>query len=250
MIKQILTFSPVQFGVAAENLQRYYGIDLANTEKDFTDFTASFNADSLTYKYGTLICSFANWEFSREVLDTLLLLTEYVIVNTPTINADSFKKVLQNYTRQDLLRLYVFCYEYLDSENRVFTMRGRKGSVRLENYCNWFRDEMVRDYLKRNLPGITSVAQAKAELLSGKRKRGRVPNDARVPALLWGTYQLLTERQGLPAAMPNALCEFLIQMLQIQQVFPLDTEIDAFWIRAQLRYIRSRDKKPRYPTAD
>ena len=241
MIQQILKYPPEEFGVAAENLLRFYGIDLTHTEKDFTDFTASFNVDSLTHKYGTLI---------DEVLDTLLLLTEYVIVNTPTINADSFKRVLQNYTRQDLLRLYVFCYDYLDGENRVFTMRGRKGSVRLENYCNWFRDEMVQDYLKKNLPGITSVAQAKAELLSGKRKRGRVPNDARVPALLWGTYQLLIEQQGLPDAMPNILCEFLIQLLQLQQVFPTDTEIDAFWVRAQLRYIRSREKKPRYPAAD
>lgn len=245
-----LTFTPEEYGTAADNLRKYYGIELTNLTKEPQRLSVSFDAELLAASYTTLVCSYPNGELCQEALDTLLLLTAYVVDHTPTINEESFKKVLQNYTRQDLLRLYVFCYEYLEGENRAFTMRGSKGSVRLENYCNWFRDEMVQDYLKKNLLGITSVAQAKAELLSGKRKRGRVPNDARVPALLWGTYQLLMERQGLPDAMPNALCEFLIQMLQIQQVFPLDTEIDAFWIRAQLRYIRSRDKKPIFPKYD
>jgi hypothetical protein len=245
-----LTFTPEEYGAAVDNLRKYYGIDLTNPTEKHIRGTASFDAKQLAASYSTLVCSYPNGKLCQKVLDTLLLLTAYVIDHTPTINEESFKKVLQKYTRQDLLRLYVFCYEYLDGENRAFTLRGSKGSVRMENYCNWFRDEMVRDYLEKNLPGITSVAQAKAELLSGKRKRGRVPNDARVPALLWGTYQLLTERQGLPDTMPNALCEFLIQMLQIQLVFPLDTEIDAFWIRAQLRYIRSRDKKPRFPKID
>ena len=245
-----LTFTPEEYGAAADNLRKYYGIELTNLTEEPQRFPASFDAELLAASYTALACSYPNGALCQEVLDTLLLLTAYVVDHTPTINEESFKKVLQNYTRQDLLRLYVFCYEYLDGENRAFTMRGSKGSVRMENYCNWFREELVKDHLKKYLPEITSLAQAKAELVSGRRKRGRVPNDARVPALLWGTYQMLMEQQGLPDAMPNILCEFLIQLLQLQQVFPTDTEIDAFWVRAQLRYIRSREKKPRYPAAD
>lgn len=235
-----LTFTPEEYGAAADNLRKYYGIELTNLTEEPQRLSASFDAELLAASYTALVCSYPNGELCQEVLDTLLLLTAYVVDHTPTINEESFKRALQNYTRQDLLRLYVFCYEYLDGENRAFTMRGSKGSVKMENYCNWFRNELVRDYLHRNLTDITSLAQAKEELVSGRPKRGRKPKDARVPHLLWGTYRLLTEQQGFPDRMPNVLCDFLIQLLQLQHIFPLDTEIDSFWVRAQLRYIRSR----------
>jgi hypothetical protein len=40
--------------------------------------------------------------------------------------------------------------------------------------------------------------------------------------------------------MPNKLCQFIIAYLQILDILPADTDIDTFWVRAQLRYIRSR----------
>ena len=42
------------------------------------------------------------------------------------------------------------------------------------------------------------------------------------------------------------LCEFLIRMLRALELIPADSEIDIYWIRAELRYIRSRSVKPSF----
>jgi hypothetical protein len=78
------------------------------------------------------------------------------------------------------------------------------------------------------------------ELKKIKRHRGRIPTDPRIAILMWGTYSLIREYCSFRSPMPNRLCQFIIAYLQILDILPTDTEIDTFWVRAQLRYIRSK----------
>lgn len=211
-------------------------VDVARLSENYHDLIQSYKGLDITLNTG--------------VLNALILMSDYVLRHAPALDEASFRKALENYMRQDLLRLYVFCYESLEGERHEITLRCKQGSVRLQNCCNWFREELMRDYLETHLPEIVTLQQAKDELLTGRRKRGREPKDARIPSLLWGTYDALVTQQNLPETMPNALCQFLIQLLQLQEVLPLDTEIDTFWIRAQLRYLRSKGKRPRFPLDD
>ena len=129
----------------------------------------------------------------------------------------------------------------------AITLRSKKGSIRLHNSLNWLWQDLVWPYMEKKFPDILNAEDARKELLTGKRRRGRRPNDPRVPVLLWGTYRMLYDLHGFNSPMPNSLCNFIIQLLQIQDVFPNETEIDTLWVRAELRYINSRPVKPRFP---
>lgn len=245
-------FTKKTFFQATSLVKIYYGIDLQlvdNEHFDYITFDTVVNIDILTKSYSTFLYSYRDSELypQPQIITSLILLTDYVLKHTSSLNEASFTKTLDNYTRLDLLRLYIFCHEYLEGGNHELTLRSKQGSIHLQNCCNWFREELLSDYLNTHLQGINALSQAKEELLSGRRKRGRQPNDARILAILWGTYQMLIERQKIPDSMPNALCRFLIQLLQLQEILSADTEIDTFWIRAQLRYLRSKEEKPRFP---
>ena len=250
-----LILSQADYMVSALILKLCYDVDFDVIEKGPEEtyiFVTSIDVERLTEIYRELIHSYKGIDITlnKGALNALILMSDYVLRHAPALDEASFRKVLENYTRQDLLRLYVFCYENLEGERHEITLRCKQGSVRLQNCCNWFREELMRDYLETHLPEIVTLQQAKEELLTGRRKRGREPKDARIPALLWGTYNVLVIHQWLPETMPNALCQFLIQLLQLQGVLPLDTEIDTFWIRAQLRYLRSKGMSLGYPIGD
>ena len=248
----LLIFTKSDYTRSALILKLSYDIDF-DVIQEGPDGTFILNTkvdvERLNESYHELLHSYKGLDITQDsgVVNALILMSDYVLRHTPVLDEASFRKTLECYTRQDLLRLYVFCYENLEGDRHEITLRSKQGSIRLQNCCNWFREELMRDYLETHLPEIVTLQQAKEELLTGRRKRGREPKDARIPALLWGTYQALVTQQNLPEMMPNALCQFLIQLLQLQEVLPLDTEIDTFWIRAQLRYLRSKGKRPSFP---
>ena len=253
MARLILSHSDYMLSALIMKLSYEVESDVIEEEPDGT-FILETKVDvtRLSESYCELIHSYKGLDITLNtgVLNALILISDYVLRHAPALDEASFRKALENYMRQDLLRLYVFCYEILEGERHEITLRCKQGSVRLQNCCNWFREELMRDYLETHLPEIVTLQQAKEELLTGRRKRGREPKDARIPALLWGTYNVLVIHQWLPETMPNALCQFLIQLLQLQGVLPLDTEIDTFWIRAQLRYLRSKGMPLGYPIGD
>ena len=99
---------------------------------------------------------------------------------------------------------------------------------------------MVKEYLRTHLADIDSIETAEIELNKIKRHRGRIPNDPRLSLILWGTYTFLKEHYKFKSPMPNSLCQFIIIYLQTLDILSHDTDIDTFWIRAQLRYILTR----------
>lgn len=237
------TFSAEAFSRASGLIRQYFGIEITNQAqcKDgSTTLNTSLDLNEIRKAYAELPGPSPN---DSVIQDAVILLSDHVKSNAPLPDENSADKTAK---RQDMLRLYVFCEENLHSHEDI-TIRSRTGSIRLANSSNWLYEKLARPYLQANLATITSLDEAKKELLTGRRSRGRKPNDPRVPALLWGTYGMLSELHGFDSMMPNALCNFIIRLLQIQGVFPPDTEIDTLWVRAELRYIRSRPVKPRFP---
>lgn len=240
------TFPTEAFTKASELISQYFGIEItmsAQCKDGSITLDTTLDLNELQKAYVELLGSSPN---DGIIQDALVLLSDYVKSTAPLPDEKSFDKTAKLCTRQDMLRLYVFCEENGHSHEDI-TIRSKAGSIRLANSRNWLYERLAKPYLQANLTEITSVDEAKKELLTGKRSRGRKPNDPRVPALLWGSFRLLSELHGFDSLMPNALCNFIIRLLQVQGVFPPDTEIDTLWVRAELRYIRSRPVKPKFP---
>lgn len=247
-MKQI-SLSPERFKNARALLRSYYGLKLRSPRPDSDGsitIGTSADTDSIERAYDELIGSNEN---SLVLKDALILLSWYVINTGPALDANSSKEAFGRYLRQDLLRIHVFFNSTVKSPGAI-SLRSRDGSVKLDNCCNWIWEDLLKDYLREKLPDIKSAEQAGKELLNCKNRRGRRPNDKRVPVLLWGTYRMLSDKNEFSSSMPNALCEFIITLIQAQGLFPQDTEIDAQWIRAQLRYIKTKDQKPSFSNMD
>lgn len=219
-------------------LKKYYDIGL-----EFTDGTELIESkigspDKLMEAYSGLPEPCKN----DDTIIKVISLMEYCFENNrPAADEKSLHNVLQKNIRQDLLRLYVFCNNSLKNFENI-NISSKVDSIKLGNSCNWLWNDLIKDYLKANLPDITSVAQAKDELIRGKTKRGRQPKDARIPVIIWGTFRLLTDLHGFQTPMPNSLCDFLVKLLQDMEILPENTEIDKYWIRAELRYLRSKEQ--------
>ena len=185
----------------------------------------------------------------RQLFANLVILTTCILESPRLQGALYAQELFDKMRMRDYLRLYEFIRNTRDDDE--ITIRNRSRSIRLNNYSNWVVKELLDPFLQPRLAGIDNLEEALAELDAPKPvKKGRRASDPRVSILLWGTYQMVTEELTLASPMPNNLCNFLITLLQIQKVLPVSPVIDTFWIRAQLRYIRSRPDKPRFPIQD
>lgn len=218
-------------------LKKYYDVELKFKSGIELIESKDGSLDKLMETYAVLPGPCEN---DDTIIKVISLMAYYFENNKPLADEESFHNVLQKNIRQDLLRLYVFCNNSLKNYENI-NISSRVDSIKLGNNCNWLWNDLVKDYLKANLPDITSVAQAKDELIRGKSKRGRQPKDARIPVVIWGTYRLLTDLHGFQTPMPNSLCDFLVKLLQNMEILPENTEIDKYWIRAELRYIKDKE---------
>ena len=178
-----------------------------------------------------------------ELLQRVLLTLTCVVRTSPEFTRNiSADQKHERSLRLDLLRLYV-----LNSTTRMgdaLIVKNRSRSFRLDNDANWFFHELIGPYLEGYLDGNMSREQARKELDAGEgHHRGRRVSDPRVPRLMLGTWRLLTDFHGFKTPMPNVLCNFIIRLLQLQDIFPENTGIDTLWVRAQLRYLNGKARK-------
>ena len=187
-------------------------------------------ADSFNSIYNTLEVP-ENDELTRK---TLLLLVYCIRQDAKLVGNSPIEH------KRDKLRLFLLCASTKDGDALIIKNRTR--SFRLENNTNWIVNEIIMpELLRLELNKDLTPEAAQHELMSlEKHKRGRKYKDPRVPILLWGTFRLISDRHTFRTPMPNILCNFLIRFMLLLGIFPYNTEIDALWIRAQLRYIRSR----------
>lgn len=178
-----------------------------------------------------------------ELLQRVLLTLTRVVRSSPEFTGKiSADQKHARSLRLDLLRLYI-----LNGTTRAgdaLIVKNRSRSFRLDNDANWFFRELVEPYLECQLGRNMSREQARKELEAGEsHHRGRRVSDPRVPRLMLGTWRLLSDFHGFRTPMPNVLCNFIIRLLQLQGVFPENTDIDTLWVRAQLRYLNGKARK-------
>lgn len=204
---------------------------------DLLKFEPGINTEKLDGLYDFYI---GNEENRTLILDTLAILS--VCVKEDLLwDPPKLYEVVDEQIRTDLLRLYIMLDDVKDKTTWV-SIRTSCGTTRLKNYCNWVLDDMVREYLNEHLKDINNINQAHHTLEQTKRKRGRIPNDPRLSMLIWGIYSLLSDSCKFNSPMPNKVCQFIICYLQLINIIPPDSEIDTFWIRAQLRYVQSKNR--------
>lgn len=227
-----------RLSVARNNINRYFLSEKVQNlqSEDLLEFEPEINTETLDGLYDLYICNTVNRTL---ILDTLALLSvcikEDLLWESPRLY-----EVVDEQIRIDLLRLYIMLDEVKDKTTWV-SIRTSCGTTRLNNYCNWVLDDMVREYLNEHLKDINNINQAHHTLEQTKRKRGRIPNDPRLSKLIWGIYLLLSDSCKFNSPMPNKVCQFIIGYLQLIDIIPHETEIDTFWVRAQLRYIQSKN---------
>lgn len=248
----MLTLTKDEFKKALIDLDKYYGI----TEEMLPDYLSHrvgtnveirwpFNSEALVQAFDMIGDSAQH----QQLIKTLAVLTCAVLESPRLQRAFTPRDVFNELRQRDYLRLYVI--QNSTREEDGITIRNKSRSIRLNNYSNWFVKELLNPFLKEKLSDVANLEEAIAELDKPKPvKKGRRPGDPRISILLWDTYLMLSDELPLKSPMPNNLCNFLITLLQIQKVLPASSVIDAFWIRAQLRYIHSRPEKPRFPITD
>lgn len=232
-----ITLTAERYNTAIMYLSRFFEYDrltpICNNE--IVILETSMDITKLHKVYNTYI---DNTGSTERVIDTLILVS-HVLRKDNLGKSPKLRDTMSEWIRADLLQLYLTAYGNSGMTSWV-SVRTVDGTVKLRNFCNWFMDDMVKDYLRKNLTDITNSEQALEELRMIKGHRGRIPTDPRISILLWGTYTLIKEHYEFKSPMPNRLCQFIIAYLQILDILPADTDIDTFWVRAQLRYIRSR----------
>ena len=232
-----ITLTAERYNTAIVHLNRFFEYDklIPICNGEIAKLDTSIDITKLHKVYNAYI---DDTDQSENTIDTLILVS-HVLRRDNLDKSPKLRDTMSDWIRADLLQLYLAAYEGSGLMSWV-SVRTVDGTVKLRNFCNWFMDDMVREYLRKNLSDITDAEQAIEELKKNKRHRGRIPTDPRISILLWGTYSLIREYHEFKSPMPNRLCQFIIAYLQILDILPMETDIDTFWVRAQLRYIRSR----------
>lgn len=232
-----ITLAADRFNLALENLKKHYNYDYGSQIETENRAIIETNINVQRLRQGLRNC-LGTCDNEDLIIDTFCVVAYYLRKDSLGLSTNIFNN-LNALLRKDLLKLYMTVYDDRKPVTWI-SLRTVDGTLKLNNYCNWFLDDMVKEYLRKNLSDIGSVKEAEEELNRIKRHRGRIPNDPRLSLLLWGTYTFLTQHYNFKSSMPNNLCQFIIIYLQVLDILPSDTEIDTFWIRAQLRYIRSK----------
>ena len=217
-----ITLSADKYNAAIRNLSRFFEYDKLPeiNEDDNAILETSFNINKLCDAYNSYIDS---QNLNESIINTLCLVS-YALrkdnLGLPTKISDNIKECIKT----DLLQLYIAVYGRNEQPTWI-SLRSVYGTIKLRNFCNWFMDDMVKDYLRKNLSSINNIEQAERELKRIKRHRGRIPTDPRIAILMWGTFSLIREYCSLRSPMPNRLCQFIIAYLQILDILPTDTEM-------------------------
>ncbi len=229
-------YSTAEYIRIVQLLNHYYGIKEGEV-KSIIDASedGSFElneTNGLRAAYETLGTSIND----IELLKTLQLLV-YCQDKHPNIIGTPYSG-----NRLDLLRLVILLAT--TKEGDMLIIKNKTRSFQLDNNHNWVIKQCVQPFLQEKGLGALTSEEAQREIDNqSSRRRGRRYKDPRMPIVLWGTFRLLSDLHGFHTPMPNILCNFLVLFLQFMMILPQNTDIDALWIRAQLRYIRGKQEE-------
>ena len=204
----------------------------------------------------TPIAEILQEEEQDDVFEWILLLLAYVIKEQDwnwQYDLYDFKEYGDyDLVRKDLLKLYIFINQKQPrtADARKLTLKHSLDKIDIENYDNWFTQNLLKDYLTLYLSDVHSVEQAEEELKTYKKKAGRKASDPRIPAILYGLFRIVNDHEKTTSPQSDALCEFIITYLQFLGLIEEDTHIDNQWIRAQINYIKTRPEPPKLEFRD
>jgi len=215
-------------------IERHYGIE----GKYLFHLDTHFRRENLAEIYRPLGQS-PNDKVILDCLSTMTaLLDEEGLLGREKIE----RAITEELIRRETLKLLVFSGETRNGD--TITIHSSTGKVKFVNYSDWMRGRLLEPFFKAEEIESISTDEAKTILRRTRKKAGRTPPDPRTQPLLLGTYELITSLRDFPSPMPNNLCEFLQNLLTFWGALPENPVIDPMWIRAQLRYLRKRKKRP------
>lgn len=148
--------------------------------------------------------------------------------------------------RKDLLNLYLFINDPSTFLDREMSIQHATGKVKLQNFYGWFTRRMLKEYLDRYLPDITSLEQAKEALNAYKKQAGRKSADEREQILIYGIYRIFHEQTEMDSDLPDRLCEFIFEYLKLIKVYDEEDVLDMSTMRPTIRYIIKKPVQPKF----
>ena len=180
------------------------------------------------------------------ILANLIYDKEYEKVRQAIREAPGDEAMQYEDVRKDLLNLYMFVNDPSTFLDREITIQHTTGKVKVENYYGWFTRRMLKEYLDRYLPDITSAEQAKQELDGYKKSAGRKSSDAREQVLIYGIYRMFHEQTEMKDDLPDRLCEFIFEYLKLIKVYDIEDTLDMSNMRPTIRYIIKKPEQPKF----
>lgn len=215
-------------------IEHHYGIE----NKYLLTIDTSFRREELAGIY-LLLGQSVN---DQLILDCLATMTALLEENGLLGRSKIERAITEDLIRRETLKLLVFSRETRNCD--TITIHSSTSKVKFVNYSDWMRGRLLEPFFKAEEIESISPDEAKTILRGTRKKAGRTPPDPRTQPLLLGTYELITSLRDFPSPMPNNLCEFLQNLLTFWGALPENPVIDPMWIRAQLRYLRRRKKRP------
>ena len=180
------------------------------------------------------------------ILANLIYDKEYEKVRQAIREAPGDEAMQYEDVRKDMLNLYMFVNDPSTFLDREITIQHATGKVKVENYYGWFTRRMLKEYLDRYLPDITSVEQSKEELGSYRKQAGRKSADEREQILIYGIYRMFHEQTEMKDDLPDRLCEFIFEYLKLIKVYDEEKVLDMSNMRPAIRYIIKKPVQPKF----
>lgn len=188
----------------------------------------------------------------RGIMDLLTLLAnliydkEYEKVKQAIMESTDDEVMQYEDVRKDLLKLYLFINDASTRPDSKISIKHMTGAVNLENHYGWFTRRMLKEYLAKYLPDITTTEQAREALNGYKKQAGRKSADEREQILIYGIYRIFHENTEMNGDLPDRLCEFIFEYLKLIKVYDEEDVLDMSTMRPTIRYIIKKPVQPKF----
>ena len=156
-----ITLTSRRLNDVKRNLHKYYNYEISDkTSSEIPlDIATDINLIRLRESYRQLI---GNEDREIELIDTLATVSHYMSSDSLGMSV-SIYHMLDEMIRSDLLRLYIMLYDS-SPQTTWISIRTINGTIRLRNYCNWFQDDMIKNYLKKIFQIFRTLVKQKVNL--------------------------------------------------------------------------------------
>ena len=149
-----------------------------------------------------------------------LLLLTYIMRNSEQVRRMITTKLFDGLLEMDMARLNEFIMSIPPGESIV--LKGRNRCVRLTNYSDWIRKQLVQPYMDRYLGSTAGTTESPNDTII----------DPRIPLIFAGTYRLLFN--GEPRTyFTDGFCDLILSLLKMQGIIPESSDKDRAWVRSE-----------------